>query len=247
MPDNYLNWTSLNSQMPHWCVRDRAIMLWIFDYALHETSAHWIFRCQDDILINFALLPEYMAELNQKYDPLKEVVIRGDCVRKGPSFPQGGSGMLISRAALERIVPVGRFAFWELDDTFEDVVFGCILWHLKIDSYNCSSSAFLGFQFQFWEWAWIMNNDFRHLTECPGKSKLRQKRCNRFLLSTNQLVFFHTGKNESGANEPFEKRMAIARNLWNAPPSVAVWRLGNVPYLCRWTRRPKFRSRFMVV
>jgi hypothetical protein len=233
-PDNYMNWTHSPRGGGGWELRDFARMLFSLNYALQESGAGWIYRGYDDILINFDLLLPYMRELERRYDPLKEFVIRSDCVVFGPVYPQGGAGMLISRRALEVIAPMAHRAIWELKGIWDDQRMGFLLRDLKWPAGECSSSAFLDYSFSKSDWARVEINNFSGLPECQA-TKSWVSGCRRFLLSVRQLVFFHTGKDSNRRQATFETRMRMATNLWKSPPEVAVRRsTSNGAHLCYW-------------
>jgi hypothetical protein len=63
--------------------------------------------CRDvQFLINFELLPYYARELDGRYDPLHDIVIKGDYIVNDWIYPQGGSGKLFSRKTVELLEPL---------------------------------------------------------------------------------------------------------------------------------------------
>jgi hypothetical protein len=87
-------------------------------------GASWYFRAMDDSWINPGNFLEYIGKLETFVDPDKHVVIKAAVYRyiSGADLVQGGSGVLLSRAAVEFIVAANftrltRFAFLHQEDT----------------------------------------------------------------------------------------------------------------------------------
>lgn len=71
---------------------------------LNSTNLPWIVRTTEDCFVNNDLFQKYFERLNAKYDPYKDVVVKGQVVPlagdlEGPMFVHGGSGWILSRAA----------------------------------------------------------------------------------------------------------------------------------------------------
>jgi hypothetical protein len=95
-------------------------------YDFLALGALWYFRAMDDTWVNPANMRDYLDKLEQIVDPYKHLVIKADVYRylSAADFVQGGSGVLLSRAAVE--YPV-RLNFTYLTDIsyahHEDVAF----------------------------------------------------------------------------------------------------------------------------
>jgi hypothetical protein len=219
-------------------------MFYSFQYALSDPSVRWVYRGYDDILINFHLLLPYMVELSRKYDPLNEFIVRGDCVVNGPVYAQGGAGMVLSRRAVEVLSRKARHAIWDINGDFDDQRLGYVFENLKWNAGECSSSAFLGFSFEKAEWQRVEKGDFDRLEECE-RPKEWENGCRRFLLSARQIVFFHAGMDWKMTQIDFKTRTTMARNLWKAPPDVAVRRYKNFSVsLCHWSNATRENKLF---
>lgn len=72
-------------------------------FYLEQTSLPWILRTTEDCFVNVALLEKFINELNSKYDPFRDIVIKGEVVRigEGRMYLHGGSGWIFSRRAAE--------------------------------------------------------------------------------------------------------------------------------------------------
>jgi hypothetical protein len=222
-PENYLNWKSYKQDNHMWPIRDTATMFWIFQYALVATDARWIYRGYDDILINFGLLVRLMRELDERYDPLTEVVIRGDCIVTSQVYLQGGAGWVFSRRALEMIVPKANYSVWGFWEEFDDVRMGHLFQDLGIEVGLCASSAFLGTRLEDVDVLAAQTGNWTGLPACPDPNVLEQFQCAKFVAPTSQLVFYHVGKGGDGITEAFELRRLSAEHLWFAPPEISFW------------------------
>jgi hypothetical protein len=114
-------------------------------FFLHERTHRWFFRGTDDTIMNFRRLPSYLQELESAFDPLKDRILRGDCViyNNSPVYIQGGAGWLCSRAAARLIFGHLRtfLAMWSVA---EDTTFGPFLDVIGIGVRNSCSGAFMG-------------------------------------------------------------------------------------------------------
>jgi hypothetical protein len=233
-PDPFMNWSQSPRGGGTWQLRDSAKMFYSFHYALTVPWARWIYRGYDDVLINFDILPSYMRELDSIYNPLTDVVLRGDCVVCGPVYPQGGAGMILSRLAVEILARMSRRAIWDLPGDFDDQRLGYVLRDLKWNAGLASSSAFLGFSFGKSDWTRAEAGNFTGLSEC-SRPRGWESGCRRFLLSAQQIVFFHAGKDWNRQQATFYMRTRMAQHLWSAPPEIGVMRRGNQVHLCYWS------------
>jgi hypothetical protein len=240
MPDNYLNWKSYPRKERLWTIRATAADFWIFEYVITETTARWVFISDDDILINFDLLPDFMSELDRKHDPIRDVVVRGDCIVNGPVYPQGGGGFVISRRAVERLVPFGNYAIWGFWQACQDVRIGQVMNQVFSGTSWYTSTAFLGCQLNELDFESAQNRHFTGLPTCPNAMQFSQKHCRRFVAPVRQLVFFHIGPAFHNGPGWLEKRVAIAHNLWSAPPQVSFWPDGDSSKKLCWQEAQDF-------
>jgi hypothetical protein len=194
----------------------------VFNYVVHETRARWIFRGADDTMINFKLLPLYIAKLNAHFDPLKDIVIRGHCVqRAGIPYHQGGAGMLFSRRAVERLAPLGEETL-RGQTMWEDAQLGWKLGSLGINLRN-ESTAFVGTPFTGVSAKALDTGDFREIAVCDRKRKYF------YLAPARDILFMH-----EVAIAEFKDRLKHSLNLFNADKDVS-WFSPNLmsPSLCR--------------
>jgi hypothetical protein len=174
-------------------------------------------------MINFDRLSAYMGEIEKGHDALTEFVIRGECIVNGPLYPQGGSGVLFSRHAVERLIPLSRYSIWGFWEDCPDKRLGRLTAVLGIDGGECASSAFLGSLLDLRTIARIDARDFAALSPCP-RERTRVGRCKSLVSPVNRYVFFHLG-NVEGYNN-LSQRMEFARKLWGASGRVEMREAG---------------------
>jgi hypothetical protein len=203
LPDNLENWTQHpNYEDLRWQLRPMAGLFYAFNYTLHETDALWLFRSDDDILINFELLPRYIREMERMHDPLTEFVMRGDCIRNGATYPQGGAGVLFSRHAIERLIPMSHYSVWSTSADDPDQRLGRVVEAMGIDPGICSSSAFLGQPLDLPDLERVRSGNFAGLSQCPERVRTFS-RCRGFVTPITQYVFFHIGAVENYTDIPW--------------------------------------------
>jgi hypothetical protein len=230
MPPDYLGWTVYAKNMEHkWMVRETAKHYFIFNYVLGNTNARWIFRSFDDIVINWPLVESFIRVLEEKYDPLTDVVLRGDCVVNGPTYFQGGSGVLLSRAAVEKVASMGSLAIWNVTKWHEDDYrFGVVLAALRIDIGRAATPEFVGYPWSDTERELVLGRNFSQLPACPDVAELQIAGCKRFVAPVREIVFYH----HSWLS--IAEQRAIATELWSAPDWVHFYRPKGVePILCQ--------------
>jgi hypothetical protein len=238
LPDNLENWTvHPDRDRAEWKFRHMTGLFWAFNYTLYETDVMWLFRGDDDVLINFDLLPAYIREMERTHDPLTEFVIRGDCMYHGPTYPQGGAGVLFSRHAIERLIPMSHYSIWGFWEDCPDQRLGRVLEAMGIDAGICSSSAFLGTCLDLRDLARLREGNFSGLSQCPEPVP-DQRECRGFVAPMRQNIFFHIGPVGDYERMPVEGRMALARKLWGAPEQAALHQIGRYDKRICWIRAP---------
>jgi hypothetical protein len=228
VPLYYKSLANLSSYLQNYQSALLAKYFFVFNYITHETNARWIFRGADDTMINFKLLPFYIAKLNAHFDPLKEIVIRGHCMqRAGIAYHQGGAGMLFSRRAIERIAPLGEETL-RGQTMWEDAQLGWKLGSLGIDLRRDTwSTAFVGTPFTGVNAKALETGDFREIARCE---RIRnRKRKYEWLAPARDILFMH-----EVAIAKFKDRLRHSVNLFNADEDV-YWFSPNMmsPGLCR--------------
>jgi hypothetical protein len=122
-----------------------AMDFFALNFYLTERKNEWFYRGTDDTVFNFRRLPSYLSELESRFDPSVDRVVRGDCVvfNHSPVYLQGGSGYLFSRTAAQMIYR--KFdVFMGMWAKAEDATFGPFLDAIGIGVRNCCDPAFMG-------------------------------------------------------------------------------------------------------
>jgi hypothetical protein len=235
MPENYINWTNHPFVRGLGTIRHATSFAWIFTYVVKCTTARWIWRGDDDILINFELLPQYARLLDHMYDPLRDVVVKGDCIKNGPIYPQGGAGVLMSRRAVELLEPWGNYFIWGFFEDVPDKRFGVILEKIMSDVGMITSSAFLGCRLSESDFSKLRRQNFSDLAPCPDVPTGQGGRgCRPIAAPTHQIVFFHVGSVFENGPGFLRDRLGFARILWTASSDIAFHVTGGYQKgLCR--------------
>jgi hypothetical protein len=170
LPPYYRHLANLSGYRQNFQSRLLAKYFFVFNFAVKETAARWIFRGADDTMINFRALPEYLAKLDARFDPLREIVVRGHCiVRSGIPYHQGGAGMIFSRRAVELLAPLGEETL-RGQTMWEDAQLGWKLGNLSIDLRRAGwSTAFVGTPFVGEDAKALDSGDFGRIGACAGQ------------------------------------------------------------------------------
>jgi hypothetical protein len=222
-PENYMNWREYPHKEGKWTIPATVAFFWAFKWAIQYTTARWIFIGDDDILINFKLLLPFMRELDRKYDPINEVAVRGDCIINGPVYPQGGSGVVLSRRAVECLSFYGNYSLWGFWLGGKDLRLGRVMNEIFLGTSWYTSTAFMGHMLLPDYFRRLQKANFTVLAKCPEPETLPQSGCRRFVSSLRQIVFFHVGQVFENGPGWLKERLKLAETLWNAPPQVGFW------------------------
>jgi hypothetical protein len=160
-------------------------------FFLENTTARWFYRATDDTIINFAKLGRFLSGVEMEHDPLTELVFLGNCVSNGRlSFPQGGSGYLISRRGAEILAPLTRTfvsAMW----VPEDIAFEPFLQSLNVTMPSVTSPFFCGHTFGRENLLRIQRGQWWRFPKCPPQQGRSARFCQPFLSPIREIVFFH--------------------------------------------------------
>jgi hypothetical protein len=181
-----------------------------------------------------------MNELSQKFDPLHEVIVRGDCIINGPVYPQGGSGVVLSRQAVEQLAPFGNYSIWGFWEGCPDMRLGRLMNKIFHGTAWYTSTAFLGSSLDGSDFSRIYRGNFSGLPHCPDPTTFSQIGCRRFLAPLQQVVFFHIGPLFHNGPGWLKQRLAIAHNLWSAQPEVSFWPSGRHSKRFCWREKSKY-------
>jgi hypothetical protein len=199
-----------------------------FNYHAEESNASWMIRATDDMVINFDLLPEYLRDLQNRYDPNTDVVIRSHCLQFNDKlYPQGGSGAIFSRAAsvlLSRDTQ-GMIANWIES---EDITLGNYIEKKGIEMVSTIDPHFLGLGWGTVEAFEQRIQTVSDVCEPPDPTRTDCVRC--FVAPLREVVFYHSEGSGSGMDIHHE----VSRRVFNAHHSI-MWYPGDrwaAPELC---------------
>jgi hypothetical protein len=171
-------------------------------------TARWIFRTDDDSVVNWRLLPTVISELEQKGDPLTEYISMGNCLHQADNvFPHGGAGWIISRRLAE--VMVAR-AYQDAmrnalaDDYGIGRFWGLIGRNVGWTARQWTSPRFLGLGYMGRGAATVnptlhnieavWHRNWTALPRCPPLSAMPARACAPFLSPRNDLFVYHPFK-----------------------------------------------------
>jgi hypothetical protein len=156
------------------------------NYFLKNTSANWFVRITDDVYVNRYRLPEFLRELNEKFNPLTDFYVGGCCLDyvKEPLL-QGGAGFVVSRFAAQMFVSQ-EFDWLRTMAYYDDWHFSRALPKMGFPLYNASSGRFIGHPQRKWE---RLRYAVGMLRKCPELKALPY--CNALLTKVRDTVFFH--------------------------------------------------------
>ena len=107
---------------------------------IENTSLKWFIRTTDDVYVNIPNFATLLNELESKYDPLQDKVVKGHLVG---SYLHGGCGWIMSRKAVEEVLKI-----WDKvnpkHDLPDDVIASSYFNKAGIDLTLMISKRFLG-------------------------------------------------------------------------------------------------------
>jgi hypothetical protein len=197
------------------------IYLFCFHYALYHTNAHWIIRLADDTLVNFASLGKMISSLDSQHNPLVDVVFKAHCLDvylKGRqygyfSFPQGGSGFVVSRHACKLALD-DQISILKHIISWDDYSTGYYLHKKGFPSMEMGNSYFIG---RIPQQSHIDRFLRGNLTACTNVRD-HARNCGKAIAPLRELVFFHLN--------PFrgmDYLMSLGEKLFNADSRVFWW------------------------
>jgi hypothetical protein len=198
-------------------------------YFLCETNAVWFYSGLDHSIINFPLLPGFLEFLRTRHNSSCQFVVYGQCVfSQDQNYPQGGSGMIVSRFAAQKILealPLGALPLNGVDD----MAFGHILDYFGWTPGQMTHPAFLGYHFPANTASLIAGRGFSGVRECSRVDWWRPQGdlCRPFVSPLRDLVFFHI----DGARD-INAMLSLSEAVFSAPPRVVYYIRDYGPRLC---------------
>jgi hypothetical protein len=196
-------------------------------FFLQNTTGRWFYRGTDDSLINFARLGPFLAELEKRYNPFTEFVFLANCISDQPyTFPQGGSGYLISRSAAELLEPLSRL-FLRTLTAAEDMAFQGFLESLNVSMLSTVSPFFSGLSFGEQNLGWIRRGEWEQFPNCPPQETRTPNAWGLFLSPIRDIVFYHEWQGE------FDKTQDNAKAVFAADPRIMWYTNAPSPHVCK--------------
>lgn len=175
-------------------------LIFAMKYFLYETNHLWLWRGSDDAVVHMENLQKYRKILANQYRR-DEAVILGNCIDKlgwyneRNTYLQGGSGMLMSRAAVTMLLPRFYKYLNNLKDP-DDIIFGLIMDELNWNWEEATSMYFIGHPLK-------MRRKRRNCSEVS----FGDTRCKRDFGRIGDLVFFHEQYVGARATEMQQRRL----------------------------------------
>jgi hypothetical protein len=196
-----------------------------------DTGADWLLRICDDALINVATFGAFFAELNQFADPATERIFQGHLIAKPLVrlyvYPQGGSGIVISRFAAEEIWrESAEFLFVCAHVRNDDRGIG--LWMLKhnVSAWNATNRWFVGHHFRYVKGGALKIPEYLpNVGPCPAYPATRLG-IRPFFARVKDITFWHDrGRFQKFGSALPAMRRSLPENLFFHPG-------GEWPLLC---------------
>jgi hypothetical protein len=174
-------------------------LLFVFHDHLHEflsqTKLRWILRTTEDVFVHLQRLSLLIRELEDRFDPLKDIVIQGQAVDVDPglTFIHGGAGWIMSRACAEfyaaHIAEINRTFF----DRFsaDDMMPGFFKTMINFTTVQMTNDRFVGSPADLQTQERFHNNNYTDLSVCP--SLALQIRSARMTMYLNRTTIWHAG------------------------------------------------------
>jgi hypothetical protein len=192
-----------------------------------ESDCAWMVRVTDDTMLNFDIIAAYIDGLNREFDPLVDSVVRADCVAYySDLYPQGGSGVLFSRAASRMLMD----DFARLHILFaqaEDIAFGAFLTAKGVNMREMADPHFLGLG---WKTTEVLEEDLAAAQiGCPPVDNNRTDCGMVFVAPLRDVVFYH----HQGGRAMNVDAIAVSRAVFNISRNVMWYARGDSwPRLC---------------
>jgi hypothetical protein len=208
-----------------------AKMFFSLRFFLENSSSLWFYRGTDDVAFNFPLLEFFLRDLHSKYVPERDFAFIANCIHSNTgTFPQGGSGFVLSRAAVRRIEPLARDFMRQLHSRPEDLAFGDFLASIGGSMAAMTSPFMMGhFAGSYLEQAIAEN--FTKIEECPAAVEDVSDGCRRFLAPVRDVVIFH-----ANLGLQLDRNKKDVAHVFGADPALYWWMSGPQVMACRTER-----------
>jgi hypothetical protein len=158
---------------------------------LFRTTSGWLIRIVGDTAVNFDVVHEVLAELNDQFDPMVDRVIQGACLGKYDlTYVQGGSGFLFSRrAAFDLLQDWAWVRGMAKKLKNDDRLLSVYLQRVNISWYQATNRHFVGHAFWNFSSAWKAVNFKAHRPCIAGPRS--KKGCRAYFTRVKDLAFWH--------------------------------------------------------
>jgi hypothetical protein len=191
------------------------------------TRASWLLRICDDCVVNSETFDEFLRESRQTGNPNTEKIIQGHYITKGQAgYPQGGSGLILSRAAVVAILQ--SWASFKLDclpGKHDDTLIGHWARNLTIPGRNITNRWFMGHSFRNVGTWWHVRRALRSVGLCRARPPATGD-ARSYYQRVKSVTFWHPREN-------FVKFAAVMKNLTGRlPDNLFFYTYWRWPVLC---------------
>jgi hypothetical protein len=175
-------------------------------------------------------LPSYVQRLEKRFDPELDFVFRANCISQGDAnYPQGGSGYVLSRAAVRTMAPYGRY-FMCTSSKPEDISFEALLIKLGVHIFDTTDDVLVGHFFGQGPINNLISHNYSAFPDCPTPEDRPPNTCRSFLAPLRKITFCHKWGADNA--DPFNNSRAV----FAADPTIRWWMYPyeTTPQLCRW-------------
>jgi hypothetical protein len=202
-------------------------------YYLTNTISPWFFFASEDAIIDFALFPAYIHSLErEKGNPFTVPIVQGSCINYGGvTYFQGGSGILMSRAAVLKFARnisriESEYFGPRQHKAFDQMISIQISRETGISMYAASSRYWLGNTINDGE----RNIYVSKIPRCSKKeSFLNTGMCRPLYGPLRDVVVWHREQRGS-----YSAALGVWKDIKKLPPNVVWWmsRYRCRPHLC---------------
>lgn len=182
---------------------------------MNNTDLHWFIRTTDDVYVGLSQIAKLIGDLEKQYNPLQDIVVKGNALVTGDwFFLHGGSGWIMSRAAVEKLLSLEKikpFNDRETDDT--QIVYYFKL--MGIDATNSDSLSIIGTPINKSQKFEVLHKENYNELHCCPKDKP--------LTNAREISIWHCGDLELSAllyGDRFQKRAPNGTWIYNSYSST---------------------------
>ena len=167
-------------------------------YFYYNTTLRWMIRTTEDVYLDYDSFEKYLEVLENKYNPLTDLVVKGHLCVAGVSwaFLHGGSGWLISRAFAKAFIEKESIILEEFfkSKSGDDMVSTYFRSEFNISQKEIHSNAFIGSPFTDLAIKILEKQSFDLIPDC--KSDCFKKSSEHHHLKLKDAVILHSGRKD---------------------------------------------------